>query len=426
MREEFFHFLWKYQLYEKASLCCTSGERVVVHHPGSHNFDAGPDFFNAKIQIGDEFWVGNVEVHVRASDWTKHNHQLDKVYDSVILHVVGFDDKENVVRTNGSKIYCLQLDFDRRLEERYEAMVNTQNWIPCEQYLKNIDHFQIRQMMGRLLVENLGRKTELIELELLRTQSSWEEVFYFFLFKSFGFSLNSLPLELLAKSLPYRIILKHRGSLLSIEALLFGQAGLLTDTLSDSYCLRLKREYDHLKNMHGLKPIDRSLWKFLRIRPNNFPTLRIAQIAGLLYRHVNLFSSIIECRKIGDFQDFILKIPVSPYWESHYTLGKESRPTPKNIGYESFLLLAINLWIPFLFAYAHLSGNLTLKEDALNILDQLKPENNRDLRKWKELGIPINSAFDSQALIYLKKEYCLQHKCLQCSLGKKLVEAAHS
>lgn len=424
MNEEFLQFLWKFQLFDVENLYCTTGEKVVPLHVGSHNTDAGPDFFNAKIQIGEEVWAGNVEIHQRTSDWVRHNHHKNKAYDNVILHVVAHDDDSTIHRTTGSLVKCAVMNFNSQLEERYREIQNSTDWVACEPHIKKVDEFVVKQLMGRLLVERLGKRVEAIQQELIRTSKNWEEVFYIFLLRTFGFSINALPFELLAKSLPYQLILKHRNRRMAVEALLFGQSGLLEKVVDDEYYRSLKAEYAFLRAKYKLKPLEGSLWKFLRTRPHNFPTIRIAQLAAVLCREVNLFSMIISCRNIQEFKRFFEDAEVSDYWISHFAFGSPSKGRSKWLGDSALNLLAINLWIPFVFAYGHFNDSFSLKERALDLLDTVSPDDNSLIDKWRELGMPTGSAFYTQALLHLKSEYCDLKKCLHCSIGKKIVEGA--
>lgn len=423
MSECFLQFLWKFQLFDTERLVCTTGEKVTVLSAGSLNRDAGPDFFNAKIKIDDQVWAGNVEVHCNTSDWLKHGHHLDKAYDSVVVHVVANHDSAEVLRSSGSPVKCAVLHYDKELENRYEQMLSSSDWIPCERYIGGVDPFIVKQLLGRMLVERLGKRVEAIESELKRTSKSWEDVFYFFLFRNFGFSINALPFELLAKALPLQILLKHRDKMVSIEALLFGQSGLLPDDCNDEYTSVLAREYRFLASKYGLKPLDGSIWKFMRTRPQNFPTIRIAQLASLIHRYPSMFSKVVGCHDFISFRKIFERVEVSEYWESHFSFGKEASAKHKrHLGEEALGLLGINLLVPFVFAYGHVNDSIEMKERALDMLDSIKPDRNSTVEKWGQLGVPVKTAFYTQALLYMKKEYCDAKRCLFCPIGKKVVE----
>ena len=424
MNERFLQFIWKYQLYDRDNLVCTSGEKIRVLNPGSLNGDAGPDFFNAKLQIDGQIWAGNVEVHQSTSDWLKHNHHGNKAYDSVVMHVVANHDNTEIFRTTGTHVKCAVLKFDKDLEARYCEMVCSADWIPCEKYIADVDGFLIKQFLGRLVVERLGKKVEVIEHELRRTSRSWEEVFYIFLLRNFGFSINALPFELLAKALPHQLVLKHRNSRFSIEALLFGQADLLCAIENDEYASSLAREYQFLAAKYKLRPMDRSMWKFLRTRPQNFPTIRIAQLAGLFHQHSMMFARALQCCTFEEFGKLFSNVQLSPYWNSHFVFGKPTTSQQKHIGNSALNLLGINLLVPFLFAYGHQNDSFQIKERALEILERISPERNKIIDQWKRLGMPVDTAFYTQALLHLKKEYCDAKRCLCCPIGKKVVEGS--
>jgi Protein of unknown function (DUF2851). len=423
MSEHFLQFIWKFQLFDHADLVCTSGESVKVLHAGSLNRDAGPDFFNARLEIDGQLWAGNIEVHQNTSDWLRHNHHNDKAYDSVVMHVVANHDDVEIFRSSGTPIKCAVLRFDKKLEIRYREMVNSSDWIPCEKYISDIDCFLIKQFLGRLLVERMGKKVDAIEHELKRTSKSWEDVFYIFLLRNFGFSINAVPFELLAKALPHQLVLKHRNNRLSIEALLFGQAGLLYNNVEDDeYVAALRDEYQFLATKYKLKGLDGSVWKFLRTRPQNFPTIRIAQLAGLLHQHPSMFSKVVNCSSADEFKALFSDIELSPYWENHFVFGKPTVSRQKHLGSSALNLLSINLFVPFVFAYGHLNDMYLLKEKALDMLDAIQPDKNSIIERWGQLGMPVKSAFYTQALLHLKKEYCDEKRCLSCPIGKKIVE----
>lgn len=423
MGEEFLHFIWKFQLIDVENLYCTTGERVRVLNPGSHNTHAGPDFFNAKVEIGDEVWAGNVEIHWRSSEWHKHGHQVDRAYDNVVLHLVVENDSSiSISRTTGSVIKCALLRYDSSLEDRYRQMLDSSDWVACAGEVNSLDPFFTKQLLGRMLVEKLGVKVEHIAKELALRVRGWEEVFYIFIFKSFGFSINALPFELLAKSLPYAVLLKHRGNRVQMEALLFGQAGFLEGDSEDGYHQSLIKEYRYLKTKFKLSPLDRSLWKFLRTRPQNFPTIRIAQLAALFDSHVNLFSKVLEVPNARAFGLLFSEPQVSDYWTNHYRFGGEEHSVKVHLGSTSINLLAINLWVPFIFAYGHLNDQYELKEQALDLLDTLQPDRNAIIEGWSRLSMPTSSAYYTQALLHLKQHYCDTKRCLSCSIGKKVVE----
>lgn len=421
MTEDFLHFIWKYFLLRKKNLKTCDGLNLDVISVGTHNTNSGPDFFNARIKIEETVWAGNVEVHINSSDWNRHNHQLDKAYDNVILHVVLNNDCD-IRRTNGEIIHVLQLDFDRRLYKKYETLLKSKLWIPCEKDIKSIDSLTVISWLNFLMTERLERKSDIIKQNLDFNINAWEDTLYIYIARSFGFNLNAVPFELLAKSLPLKYILKQKNSLLQIEALLFGQAGMLENKeIQDDYYLLLKKGYQFLKQKYGLVPIDMHLWKFLRLRPMNFPTIRLSQFASLIYINTGLFSKILEADSINSIEQFF-HVEASPYWQSHYTFGNKSRVVNKKIGRDAINNIIINTIVPLLFLYGKLKGLEKFQAKALHLLEQIKPEKNTIIRKWEELGINFENACDTQALLELKKEYCDLKKCLNCRIGLKVID----
>ena len=425
MPEEFLHYIWENRRFRNENLQTTSGENLQIIHPGRRNSDAGPDFFNAKIKIGETLWVGNVEIHCKASDWNKHRHQYDKAYDNVVLHVVENADAE-ISRTNGEIIPALVLRYPEALAQNYRRLLDAKSWIPCEESFHKIDPIVLQLGFNRLMIERLESKTDEILSRLEQNRNDWNQTFYQMLCRMFGFKVNAIPFEMLAKSLPVGILGKHRNSLFQLEALLFGNAGLLNNQLlGDDYFLQLRKEYSFLYKKYKLKPVESHLWKFLRLRPVNFPTIRIAQLAALLHKTDILFSKILETESIESLMQ-LFKVRASAYWDSHYNFNKVSkRDSPKELGSNAAQTLIINVVIPFLFVYGEKQNKAWLKNRALDFLDQLPAETNAIVRKWENLGIQSRSAFESQALLQLKNHYCEAKKCLNCHIGVKLVSSGN-
>ncbi len=411
MKEDFLHFIWKHKLFKQDKLYSTTKETVEVISVGTHNSDAGADFLNAKIKIDGILWAGDVEIHLRASDWARHIHHEDKAYDTVILHVVLIDDVP-VRRSNKQQIPTLILDFDKALEKGYNDLMISSDWVPCCRHIHLIDDFHIQHLLGRLAIERLEGKTEHIRSILTYSRGDWYEAFYQLLFRAFGFKINSLPFELLAKSIPFQVIEKHKNSLPQLEALLFGQSGLIISSTDDEYINTLRREYVFLKTKFSLQPIETHLWKFLRLRPSNFPTIRIAQLAQLLHSSVHLTEEIL---KEEDIQTIIKKFEVqaSGYWGC------------KRLGIESIQTLLINMAVPFVFSYGKSHNNWHICEKALRWLEELSAEDNHIIRGWSSLGLKPKNAFYSQALLQLKTMYCDKKRCLNCAIGKNLLHNGH-
>lgn len=419
MKEEFLHYVWKYQLFSSSELKTIDNKPIEIIHPGMHNHDSGPDFFNAKIKIEDTVWAGNVEIHIKSSDWYKHNHQEDGAYNNVILQVVDDHDKE-IKRANGEVIPTVELRFDKKLLDNYQTLVRRETWIPCEQDLNKVDSFTIQNWIEKLSVERLEEKSDRIHQLLNQTNNSWEEAFYIQLARNFGFKLNADPFEQLAKSLPLTYLAKHKDNLFQIEALLFGQAGFLDETEGDEYFEKLKQEYLYLKKKFNLKGIEKHLWKFLRSRPGNFATIRIAQFAKLIHRSSALFSKVLKIEKVQEFYN-LFQVKPSEYWENHYQFNKKSVKKSKLLGKSAIDILLINTVIPFLFVYGKAKGLTELQERAIEFLEAIKPEKNSIITKWSNLGIKSASAFETQSLIQLKNNYCNHKKCLNCQIGNSLI-----
>jgi hypothetical protein len=422
MTEEFLHHIWKFKLFDQSELLTTDNEIVEIVKAGDHNFDSGPDFFNAKIKIGNTLWAGNVEVHINASDWKKHNHQKDKAYDNIILHVVNNSDV-NLNRTSGEKIPTIEIKnrIDRKLLHNYLKFKSGHNWIPCEKQIETVPSLIIQNTMDKLILERLERKSNAIVNSLKLNQNNWEETFYQLLARNFGFKTNSEPFELLAKSLPSLVLSKHKSSLLQIEALLYGQAGMLNKHFEDSYPQKLQNEYVFLKQKFRLSSMDDHLWKFLRLRPVNFPTVRIAQFANLIFNSSHLFSKILETEDCKSLKK-LLNVSVSDYWKTHYLFDKETPLKLKNLGEDGVNNIIVNTIIPFLFVYGKQKADERYVVRALSFLEETSAETNSIITKWKKLKLPVNNSYATQALLQLKNEYCAEKKCLKCNIGNYLIK----
>ncbi len=423
MTEAFLHHLWKLKLFNFKTLQTTEGEPLEIIKTGQHNSDAGPDFFNAQVKVASTLWAGNVEIHVRSSDWKNHSHEKDRAYDNVILHVV-YEDDEAVKRKDGSLIPTLVLKdkFDHRLWKNYGELIQSNQWIPCQSYIRSIDQFTLNNWLDRLLTERLERKTETIFSSLQLNNNNWEETFYHHLARNFGFRINALPFEMLAKKLPLSYLGKHKDHLNQLEAMLFGQAGMLEKEFKDDYPNELLKEYRFLKGKFILEPIPFHQWKFLRLRPVNFPTIRIAQFAQLIHRSSLLFSKLLECENLKQAENYF-RVDVSDYWQTHFVFDKLSKQQPKHVGDASIQNIMINTIVPFLFAFGKLRHSEIHEHRALEFLDQTPSEKNSILSKWNEVGVESASAHRSQALLELKNEYCAEKKCLTCSVGNKIISS---
>lgn len=422
MPEEFLQYIWENRLFETDNLQTTAGQHLEIINTGKRNTDSGPDFFNARVKIDGTIWVGNVEIHRLASDWERHNHNADAAYDNVILHVAEIIDKP-VFRSNGEEVPAAVLRYPAALKINYQKLLDAKTWIACQSQFHSIDPVILQLGFNRLMIERLEEKTIEILSRLQQNNNDWNETFYQHLARMFGFKVNALPFELLAKSLPVSILARHKNSIFQLEALLFGNSGLLNDQLlGDDYFLELRTEYSFLFQKYKLKPIESHLWKFMRLRPGNFPTIRISQFAALVFKSHGLFSKIITVENLKDLQE-LFKVNASDYWNSHYSFNKNSpRESIKDLGMNSINTLIINVVIPFLFVYGESQNKEYLKNRSLEFLEQLPAEENSIIQKWHLLGVESRSAFESQALLQLKNRYCEKKKCLNCQIGVKLVK----
>ena len=421
MPEEFLYYIWSLKLL-KIPLQTTDGQDIVIIDVGKQNRDSGPDFFNARVRIGDTEWAGNVEMHIKASDWLLHGHEKDKSYDSVILHVVLDADME-VINRHGEVIptFSVRGRYPESIFFRYRALISGREWIPCASNIKEVSDVVIFNWIDRILVERLERKITDFEEILSDTNGNWEETFYITLARNFGFKTNSPPFEMLARSLPLNILAKHKDNLFQLESLLYGQAGLLNERLKDSYCQSLLSEYNFLSKKYNLDPVKAYAWKFMRMRPVNFPTIRIAEFAQLIHKSSHLLSSLLEIDKLQHLKKFF-ELEVSEYWRTHYTFGNPTKEKKKSFGDKSFDLILINTIVPFLFVYGKRHDNEVFVNRALLFLQQTKPENNGIIRRWSSTGISAVNAAQSQALLTLKNEYCDSIRCLDCAIGNSILK----
>ncbi len=423
--EQLLHYTWKHKLYPLKELTTNDGQRVEIVDPGLHNRNAGPDFFNAKIRIGSTMWVGNVEIHDKSSDWYQHGHDKDSRYDNVVLHVAAELDTE-VMKSNGEYVPQLQLSVPDDVLTHYDELQKTDEYPPCYKVIPDLSALIIHSWMAALQTERLEQKTEAIRKRAELCNGSWEDAYFVTLARNYGFGINGEVFEQWAYNIPLNAVAHHRDDLFQIEAIFMGQAGLLEldsipeyyqkDALNDGYFAKLRNEYQYLAHKFSMKPIDFKLWRFLRLRPQNFPHIRISQLANLYYQQKAGLSQLIECETLDELKN-VLKSQVTPYWETHYTFGSESPKNEKHLSYGSINLLMINTAIPMLFAYGRHTTKEVLCDKAFDFLEQLKAENNHIIRMWQQVGLPVKTAGDSQALIQLKKEYCDKKECLRCRFG---------
>ena len=423
--EELIHYCWKHRLFPLGELKTTGGKVVEIIDTGLHNCNSGPDFFNAKVKIDATLWVGNVEIHEKASDWFAHGHDHDGHYNNVILHVVGKADTE-AMTARGTKPPQLELSVPQNVREHYKELLEIDQYPPCYQVIPSLSQVMLHSWMNALQIERLEQKTEAIQKRADDCGGSWESAYFITLARNYGFGLNGEAFEAWAKTIPLHAVGHHRDNLFQTEAFFMGQAGLLDleavperyreAASQDDYFIRLRKEYLYLAHKFSLHPMDHGMWRFLRLRPQNFPHIRISQLANLYFQRKAGLSQLIECTTLQQMEE-ILKTRVTLYWETHYTFGSESSKNEKHLSPFSLNLLMINTAIPMLFAYGRHKSSDQLCDRAFDFLDQLKAENNYIVKMWKQCGLTIKSAGDSQALIQLKKEYCDKKDCLRCRIG---------
>lgn len=421
MQEDFLHYIWKHKKIELNNLKTTQGEVVLVSSVGQHNFNSGPDFFNAQLKIGEQLWAGNVEIHIKSSDWYLHNHEQDKAYDNVILHVVWEHDTD-IFRKDNTPIPTVQLkEFtNKAVLQSYEKLLSKNGkWINCENDFAGVDDFLLNNWLERLYFERLERKTETIKTLLTETKNDWEAVFFIMLAKNFGLKVNGEAFYSLATSIDFSVVRKSQSHQETLEALFFGQAGLLEQDYEDAYYLNLVKDYQFLKQKHGLENKGVIPLQFFRLRPPNFPTIRLSQLARLYFEHKNLFSKVMETESLEVFYQ-IFKVPTSNFWKSHYTFQKTSKASTKTLSKSFIDLVLINTVLPIKFCYSKEKGE-DLDTTILKIASQISSEKNSIIEAFNTLKKVSNSALQSQALLQLKNDYCSKNKCLQCAVGNSLI-----
>ncbi len=422
MKENLLHFVWKLKLFSTAELKSTNGEIIQIISAGTANLNTGPDFLNAKLVINKQLWAGNVEIHLNSSDWYVHNHENDENYDSVILHVV-WEHTVDIFRKTNQPIATLELKnyISTELLNNYQQLFSkNKNWINCEKDIASIDSFIFTNWLERLYVERLEKKAEQIQNSVTKLNNNWEAALFVLLAKNFGLKINSEAFMNFANSFDFSIVRKVSNNLEQLEALFFGQAGMLSNDFESEYFDKLKKEYNFLKVKFQLIPISNGQVHFFRLRPNNFPTIRLSQLAMVYHRHQNLFSKIIETETIKEFYE-LFDEATSNFWETHYAFETSSKKSVKKITKPFIDLLLVNTIIPVKFLYLKNLGTNDLSS-VLPIIAHIKPEKNTIISKFNELKIKSNTAFETQALLQLKNEYCNRQLCLSCAVGKVLLK----
>ena len=422
MKEDFLHYLWKFKKFDALNLRTFNDEEITIINVGQYLELAGPDFFNAQITIGNQKWAGNVEIHLKSSDWYVHHHEVDSAYENVILHVVWEHDTE-IFRNNNTEIPVLELKkyVDPATIQNYQSLLAPKSWIFCEKQIKEVDEFVFKNWQERLFFERLERKSKPIFDLLEQTSQDWEAVLFSLLAKNFGLNTNGDAFFKMAQTIPFSIIRKECFEVENLEALFFGMAGLLDSEKEDTYYKDLKFRYFYLLHKYQMEHLIAEQVQFFKHRPDNFPTIRLSQLANLYHTHQNLFSKISTLNSLKNNVQ-VFQIGVSPYWENHYQFDKES-PIKKKMLSKSFVdLLLVNTIIPLQFAFAKSQGK-EITEDLIHLLNGLNPEKNAIIDKFTSFGIVSKNAFDTQSLLQLKKEYCNKSRCLECALGLELVKS---
>lgn len=408
MKEEFLYYLWENRLLSK-DLVTSDGDSVCVMAVGNRNYDSGPDFLDARIRIGGTLWVGHVEIHVNASDWFRHGHQNDGAYKNVILHVVYRNDDERLsvptVEVSGK--------FDWGVYERYEGFLKSRLWVPCEKMIAGIQQFTWLSWLERVVVERLEAEVKDVFAKLAANNYDWEETMYQRVMRYSGLKVNNEAFERLSKILPLRILRKHIDNATQIEAVFFGCAGFLEQDFVDGYPVLLQREYKMLKSKFGLVTMPTAYWKFLRLRPPNFPTIRLAQMASLVRRREPMFSKLLELGDLASIRTFF-DVDVNEYWKSHFLFDRPSKERNKSLGATAVDLLVINAVVPVLFSYGIYRDDQELKNRSLGLLNIMEPEDNIVIRRFIKMGVNVGNAKQTQALLHLYNNYCKRRKCLKC------------
>ena len=421
MKEDFLHYVWQYKKFDFSNLTTAAGELLTITNCGNYLQQTGPDFFNAQIVIGNQKWAGNIEIHIKSSDWYLHHHEKDSNYDNVILHVVWEHDTP-VFRKNNSEIPVLELKkyVSKEILESYKALTSPKAWIYCESQIANIDKFVFKNWQERLFIERLERKYIPIEQLLLETENDWEAILFCMLAKNFGLNTNGETFLKIAKSIPFSIVRKESYEVTNLESLLFGTANLFPVDVQDNYTKDLKKRFEYIFQKYRLKKVIIEPVQFFKHRPDNFPTIRLAQLAMLYHKNHNLFSKVIVAKTLKELHQ-LFGISISDYWQTHYQFDKESLKKKKQFSKSFVDLLVINTIVPIQFAYAKSQGK-EASDSLLDLLREVAAEKNIIIEKFSNFGIKSKNAFETQSLLQLKNEYCNHSKCLQCAVGIQLLK----
>lgn len=420
MKEALLHHIWQFQVFNTKALVTEQGEEILIVHPGHYLEQAGPDFFNANVFIAGQEWAGNVEIHIKASDWYVHGHERDRNYDNVILHVVWESDVP-VLRKDGSPIAVLVLReyIDEGMLDRYRKLFEERKWIYCERQVPEIAAVKLLNWKERLYVERLEERSTGILGLLTKCDNDWRQVFFICLARGFGLNVNGEMFERLATQLPVRYLEKNKDNLQALESLLLGSAGLLNREIEDFYGVLLKKDWSYFKVLYGLEELSSTCIQFYKLRPDNFPTIRFSQLAALFYKKNDILKRVLEAKTLLDFYA-LFDVKASLFWDTHYVFDKESKKTVKRLSKNFVDLLLLNAIIPFLYVY-HKQKRTDFSEELFSLVRSLKPEKNTIITNFKNLGFEVEDALDSQAMLQLKKQYCNRQQCLSCLIGKAIV-----
>ena len=421
MTEKFLHYIWQNGFFEQENLKTNQGNRLLIRYKGILNDDAGPDFLNAQILIDDILWAGHVEIHKYSSDWYAHGHEKDPAYDNVILHVV-YQDNMPVYNSNNQQIPTLELSkyIDKKVLKTYRKLFENKTFLPCQSAVDKIDNLRLVHFKHRLFIERLEEKYHSVKKLLAETQNDWHQILYQTLLKYTGGPVNKEAFALIGRLLPHKVFIKYKDDLLKLEALLFGVAGLLNDNKYDDYYRSLQKEYLFLKNKHHLKELPAGAVKFHRLRPPNFPTVRLAQFAGLYHLNGHLFEKLLDIKNIDQASE-ILQVTASSYWDTHYNFDKITKTKKKTTGKAFVNLILINVVIPLKFAYQQHLGMYD-NDTLIDLMENLPAEQNKIVKIYKNMHLPVKNALDSQAFIQLHNNYCIQNKCLSCDIGHQILK----
>jgi len=421
MKEDFLHYLWKFKKFDTLNLKTAQEEQITIIKTGDYLELAGPDFFNAQITIGNQKWAGNVEIHLKSSDWYVHGHEKDAAYENVILHVVWEHDTEIFSRDNNEIPVLILKDYvASEILSNYNSLVMPKSWIFCEKDIGKIDDFIIKNWQERLFFDRLERKSKFIYDLLEETNQDWEGVLFALLAKTFGLNTNGNSFLQIAKSIPFSIVRKESFEIENLEALLLGTSGLLDDDKEDIYFTDLKLRYYYLLNKYQLEKRHIDSVQFFKHRPDNFPTIRLSQLANLYHKHQNLFSKVTVLKSVKSVYE-LLNVSASVYWSNHYQFDKESLRKPKSLSKSFMDLIIINTIIPIQFAYSNIRGE-SIAEELIAFMNEVTPEKNAIIDKFQSFGVSAKNAFETQTLLELKNEYCNQKACLKCVLGVELLK----